>query len=464
MFDYFKASRFCLFIIPVGVAIVTISTLFPFIVGKYVWLRTLVDLALIFFLLGLLLQDRSSAMLQRFKTMFREPLVIAVSVFIGVFLIACFLGVNPHFSFWSNFERGEGGLQLLHFWLFFVLLLTLFQNERDWRRLFGWAIVGGALSAAYGLMAGWNVENFVGPRFGDEGYRFQASIGNPSYVAAYALFLFSYTVYLLRGAVSRAKLVSGGSVFLFLIALGFLVMFFAAATRGAFVGFIAAAVAFAGYFIFVHKRWRKWLISGVAAILLLVVLLVYFKDTPFVKSLPGSRIFDISFSATTFEHRAIMWKIAWDGFKERPLLGWGPENFLTVFARHFNTAYFTPESGFGAWFDRAHSIYFDYLVETGILGLLSYLGMFGALFWGIFRAGRRNAAIIPAGGHPAQKQEHASGLSPFVGALLFAVPVAYLVQGLVLFDVSVTYLNVFMFLAFAAFKLRDVGARQKVNN
>ena len=255
--------------------------------------------------------------------------------------------------------NGEGGLQLLHLWIFFVLLVTLFQEERDWKRLFGWAIAGGALSAAYGLLAGWGVDKFEGPPFSKAGFRFQASIGNPAYVAAFSIFLIAYVAYLLRDVWRQRKIFSAVGILLVTLGLVFLTMFFAAATRGAFLGLVAALGAFAGYFMCVHRAWRKGLFGGVMAVLLLVGTLVYFKDSPFVKSIPGSRIFDISFSANTLKDRAIMWKIAWDGFKERPLLGWGPENFSNVFAHDFNTAYFTPAKGLGRWFDRAHSVYFD---------------------------------------------------------------------------------------------------------
>jgi len=452
--SFFKASKFFLYLVPLAVVLVTASTLFPFIVGKYVWFRTTVDLALVFFLLGLLFQDKLSVVSRRLSVVFREPLVIAVSAFAGIFLLACLFGVNPSYSFWSNFERGEGGLQLLHLWLFFVLLVTLFQDERDWRRLFGWMLAGGALSAVYGLLAGWGVEKFIGPRFSEEGFRFQASIGNPAYVAAYALFLISYVIYLLRDVWRQKKLISAGGILLLVLGLGFLVMFFAAATRGAFLGLVAAAVAFAGYFVFIRRRWRKWLVGGVVVLLLIVGTFVYLKDTPFVRSIPGSRIFDISFSANTFKDRAIMWKIAWDGFKERPLLGWGPENFIKVFAHDFNTAYFKPSQGFGAWFDRAHSVYFDYLVEIGALGLLAFLSMFAVLYWKLFRVGRTvEVKELPTNQSARHAPAAPTGLSPFVGAFLFAVPVAYLVQGIVLFDVLVIYLNVFIFFAFAAYKL-----------
>ena len=58
--DYFKFSKFFLYLVPFAIAIVSRSTLFPFIVGKYVWFRTAVDLALIAFLLGLLFMPREA--------------------------------------------------------------------------------------------------------------------------------------------------------------------------------------------------------------------------------------------------------------------------------------------------------------------------------------------------------------------------------------------------------------------
>ena len=185
-------------------------------------------------------------------------------------------------------------------------------------------------------------------------------------------------------------------------------------------------------------------------LMLIVGSLVYFRSTPFVKKIPGSRIFDISFSAETFQHRTIMWGIAWEGFKERPIFGWGPENYLNIFSKYYNPDYFTPGKGYGAWFDRAHSVIFDYLAETGIIGLISYIGIFVVLFWQIIKA----KVFVSIG-----KNQHES--APIEGewtftlkALMIALPIAYLVQGLVLFDVSATYIPLFAFLAFASYKFQ----------
>jgi len=423
------------------VAIVTPSTLFPFIVGKYVWFRIMVGLALIFFCLGLLYRDKGLLMANRIKEVFKKPLVIAVSVFVLVFLLACLFSFDPINSFWSNYERGEGGLQILNFYIFFMLLAVLFKEEKDWKLILSITLLGGFLMAFYGLLASKGVDNFIGIRFGEEGYRFQGSIGNPAYVAAYSIFMMFYAAYLFLTNYGIKKIKSFGAISLILLEIIFLAVFFSAATRGAFIGLIASLIIFAIYLMFSKKSLRKWLSTGIIILILIVSLFVYFKDSSFVKSIPGSRIFDISLTTQTFQHRAIMWKTAVDGWKDRPVLGWGPENFMQVFNRHFNTKYFDPSQGFGAWFDRAHSIYFDYLVETGILGLLSYLSIFLVFYWQFFKK--------TLGGIGEQVKK----TSILIKGLFLAVPVAYLVQGIVLFDVSVIYFNIFLFMAFSVYKI-----------
>jgi O-antigen ligase len=75
---------------------------------------------------------------------------------------------------------------------------------------------------------------------------------------------------------------------------------------------------------------------------------------------------------------------------------------------------------------RAHSVIFDYLAETGIVGLAAYLGLITLL-------------VITALSLP---------YAPLLVAFAVALPVAYFVQGLVLFDVLATYLNLFLVAAF----------------
>lgn len=439
----FKLSKFFLLLPVLGIMFVSSGTLFPFIVGKYVWFRTMVGFSLLAFIWGLLFQDANNAMWHRLKAVLKQPLVIAVTVFVTVFLSAGFFGVDPAMSFWSNFERGEGGLQLLNMWAFFVLLVTLLREEKDWHMLFGFALAGGVLMSFYGFMAGIGAQGWLGPKFLAD--RFQGSIGNPAYVAAYALFMLFYAAYLLISKY-RAKLLSFGAIVLYALSAMFITVFWLAATRGAFLGFVASLIGFLGYFLYTKKHWRKWLLVALVAVIVVVGTFIKFKDSSFVKSIPGSRIFDISVSAQTFEDRTYMWHSAIEGFTKRPLLGWGPENYLKVFDRYMDISYFKPAAGFGSWFDRAHSIYFDYLVETGILGLLSYLGIF-VVFYSQFVKKSAQHSIL-------------ASQTAVERALLFSVLFAYLVQGIVLFDVSPIYMNVFLILAFGAYQFQSHPAHE----
>lgn len=463
--NYFKVAKFFLILPVLTVAIVSTSTLFPFIVGKYVWFRTSVALATIFFLLGTLLNPNEFARLKVGERL-KNPLIVAVGIFVAVFLLACLFGVDPAMSFWSNFERGEGGFQMLFLFLFFVLLVALFREEKDWRRIFGWSLVGAMLMALYGVGAGLKYvdaaqggpfsqtfANFVGSSFSDVGFRFAGSIGNPAYVATYLVFIFFYLAYLFVTKY-RHQLLSLGAISYYVLAVFYLVFFFLAATRGAFLGLAAAAFLFLAYVAYSSQRWRKTLLVFGGVLLALLISAVVFRSSPFVQGIPGfsniSRVLDISFKAKTFQDRTIIWKMAWDGFKERPILGWGAENFIYVFDTHFNPAYFKPAEGFGAWFDRAHSIFLDHLVEAGLLGLLSFLAIFVAYYYQFFKKWIVHKA------HHDKKAElfEQRSRSLVLEGLMCVLPVAYLVQGLVLFDVLLTYLNLFLFLAFSVYQFQ----------
>jgi O-antigen ligase len=429
---WFKVSKGLLYISALYVALVVSTSLFPFIVGKYVWFRTSIDVALIAFLFGLILSPEAAQYLTRLKEILRHPLSIAVLVFVCTFVLACFFGFDPAASFWSNFERGEGGIQLLHLGVFYLLLATLLRTREDWEKMFSWVLFGATLMMIYGYLASFDVQGFIGARFSEPAYRNQGSIGNPAYVASYSMFCIFFSAILLYGRHKRHTLKSFGGAVTYVVVASLLVTFYLAATRGGFLGLVVACLVFLGYFAVKHQAWRRWLIAVSIVLAAFVLTGISFKDSQFVQSLPGHRIFDISLSAETFTDRTTMWKIAFDGWRDRPLFGWGPENYIQVFDRKFNTAYYTPGQPFGAWFDRAHSVIFDYLVETGAIGLIAFLGIFVVFYWQFFLTRRRQP-----------------GSSHVLDGIVLAFPVAYFVQGLVLFDVLPIYYAWYCFLAFA---------------
>src|SRR3989338_4689138 len=125
-------SKFFLTLSLFSVIIVTNSTIYPFVVGKIIFFRIAVELALLFFLIELF--RNPSNFFDKVKVIFQQPIVIAVSFFVLCFLLAGIFGYDFLNSFWSNFVRGEGIFQMLHYYVFFLLLLFYLQDEGSWRK------------------------------------------------------------------------------------------------------------------------------------------------------------------------------------------------------------------------------------------------------------------------------------------------------------------------------------------
>ncbi|MBM3256806.1 MAG: hypothetical protein FJY98_00535 [Candidatus Liptonbacteria bacterium] len=436
------ASLFCVIVVLMG-------ALFPFIGGKTYWFRVAIELGIAFAFLWWAFEAPVGEAKRRFKEAWNRPLVVAVSFFVAAFLLASIFADNPHGAFWSNYERGEGGFQMLHYYGLFMLL-TLFASKReDWERVFKIAIAAALVVVFYGIGSAVLVQSngvytnpfglvsaYAGPggqpvadsflgRLFSPVVRFQGSLGNPAYVAPYLMFTMFYCFYLAIKSQKRRWWIGLG-VFFFV----FLIL---TQTRGAFLGLGAAVITF---FLYAALRGERKL-KRFSLIVLLIILLFnagmfFFHDSDAVKRIPfAGRLYDVS-SVESFATRVWTWGSAWEGFKERPLLGWGPENFPAVFDKHFDPRHFAPGKATETWFDRAHSLFFDYLAETGLLGVLTFLGIFVTFFVGFFRRVRHGDE------------------STIMQGLLFALPVGYLVQGLVLFDVLPIYINLFLFLAFAA--------------
>ncbi|MDO8536767.1 MAG: O-antigen ligase family protein [bacterium] len=450
-----RVSKFLLHVSLFSVVIVLTTTFFPFIGGKDYFFRFAVELSLIFFILWWAFEAEEGESLRRLKEVFSKPLFIAVSVFVLTFFLASIFADDPRAAFWSNYERGEGGFQMLHYYAFFSLLVFLMEKKEDWRLFFKTSLIAATMMILYGIFAnlGW-ADNFISPyQSGSipEGLwkrlvatRFQGSLGNPAYVAPYLIFSLFYTFYLWASNRSQLKVIYGaGYGILALIFFFFLII---SGTRGAFLGLSVSIFFFLIYLALSHPLWRKWFAIALAVFILGTGILWYNRQSAFVQSLPGGRIFDISLSVDSAQTRLWTWGSATKGFFERPILGWGPENFTAVFDKHFDPRHFNPGKNSETWFDRAHSMYFGYLSETGILGLASYLTIYLVFYWGFFRGKTKD-----------------SEYSAWEKALLFALPAGYLVQGLAIFEVLPMYINIFLFFAFSYFFLYHHSHQHKNN-
>jgi tetratricopeptide (TPR) repeat protein len=121
------------------------------------------------------------------------------------------------------------------------------------------------------------------------------------------------------------------------------------------------------------KSHRIGAVVTIAVILLIGGIFWMNRTSEFVqKSEVLSRMASISLQENKTQARGYIWPMAIKGWQERPILGWGQENFNYIFNGNYNPAMWSHEQ----WFDRAHSVFLDWLTASGLLGLMAYLALY----------------------------------------------------------------------------------------
>jgi O-antigen ligase/tetratricopeptide (TPR) repeat protein len=353
----------CLFALPFVALYVANSSFFPYITGKNFLFRMLVEVAFAAWI----------PLMLRFRE-FRPKKSIILWGFLGfvvTMLISAILAVNPEKAIWSNFERMEGYITLIHLFALYLVASSVVTKLQIWERFFDATLIAGVFVAVSAFTKTTNWDRIDGP------------LGNATYFAAVMLFCLFFALYMI---VRRLR--EGKTWFLYLYVpaiITFLVGLYYAGTRGTILGFIGGLGITALILAFMEKKAPALKLVARIAIVIGVVGILGFiaiKDTSFVRSSPVMvRFSSISAQDNTTKARFMVWGEALQGFKERPLFGWGQENFNYVFNKYYNPGMYGQEQ----WFDRTHNVVLDWLVTGGIFGLAGYLFLFGSSLWFLFR-------------------------------------------------------------------------------
>src|SRR3989344_2395383 len=308
-----------IFILPILSLIIAESLFFPFITGKGFFFRIGTEIILFLWIL-LAVFDKS----YRPK---KSPILIALTALVVILSLATIFGENPHRSFWSNFERMEGLISHLHLFAYFLILTSVFKKEKDFKRFFAVLLGISAIISSYGYL------QFFGKIAAHQGAKLDATFGNSTYLAIYILFhlfIIGWLFFKTSSRWFRAVL-----VFLFFFEIPII---YYTTTRGAILGFLAGLLIFSVLTIIRSKRKkiRLLFLGFLSALILSGVLFLVFKDSGFVQNRTTlSKLASISLSEGTVESRLTIWKMGFEGFKEHPVLGWGPENFNLVFNKYY---------------------------------------------------------------------------------------------------------------------------------
>lgn len=343
-----------LFLIPFTPLVVTTSYFFPFITGKAFYFRILAEIVFVAWAV-LALMDR--AYRPRFSWV--GAVVVAFVAWMG---FADALAINATKAFWSNFERMEGWVLLIHLLGFFVASSAVLGVTKKWRAWFLTSLGASLLIACYALLQlGGSAAIHQGST------RIDASLGNSAYLAVYLLFSVFVAMWL---AITEER--AWLKYVLYAVALldGVLLLF--TETRGTVIGLTVGLAIASGLTILTgSQKARRYAGGGLAVLVLLVGVLYFARNTSFVQENHVlQRI--TSVSVADGHVRFMIWGAAWQGVKERPILGWGQEGFNYAFNKYYNPGLYTQEQ----WFDRAHNAFLDWLTAGGFPAFLLYVGLF----------------------------------------------------------------------------------------
>lgn len=421
LFQIIKWSSFFILLTPI---VVNGNYFFPFVGPKSLYFMALSEI--IFFAWVALLFIRPSVRPRI------NLLLISLTVYLIVMILATIFGVNPSYSFWSKHERMTGLLMHFHLFAFFLVLSSTFQEE-ELRQIISTSTLVAVIAGSTGLLGLQNPATRGG-----------GTLGNESFLGTYLLFNLFFALYLFfreNDFKKRSALI----YFCYLLICLFLIgvnpvgktfkefVFAILYKEGARA---AKLCAVGGLFLFlclrliflpqkIYRMLGTFLLLG-ASILAGLFVFSFFLPNGLAKKIVFEEF------PQAFGGRFLVWQGAIKSFLERPWLGWGPENFEYSYITKFHPCSFLTECGGDIWFDKAHNIIFDVLITTGIFGLLSYFFIFFSVFYLLLK------------NYLKKKTDHL----PF--CVFVSLFVAYFIQNLTVFDMISSYLVFFLSLAFVA--------------
>ncbi len=435
------------------------STIFPYVVGKAVYTRLLIELAFALWLVLVLWHPA--------YRLPRSRLLLVLAIYVGVVLVASFAGVSLQRSLWSTYERMQGWVGLLHYAAFSVMLASVYRDFRSWYIVLNVNLLVGLLLGLLGLsqMAGLDLLAYL-----VDAPRISITLGNATYVGAYmlvnALIAAAFLAHSLaspndgpagtsrrverrrrrgRGQHAESQSPSWASfdtlmrAFWIAVILLDLLMLYQSGTRGAIVGLAAGLGTFVvGYILWGRLRTvRVASITLAAAGAVLVVTFLLVRNTEAFESVAESSLTLRRLASLGPEDRSVQsrWtstQIGLQGFADRPVLGWGPENYTVAYDLHLAEEDAVDSSLLT--FDQAHNRVIEEMVTTGALGLAAYLAIWLVMAWVLARRIR-------------ELQPDAQLFTLMVGAAL----TGYFVQNLLLFDTPGTVIQLQLLIGFVLY-------------
>lgn len=372
----------------------------------------------------------------------RSPILIIALLYLVTIFISGVIGVDFGASFWSRAERTSGLFYLSHLAVMVLLLVHVVTSLKSRERLLKVVL---SMSALYSLCTLFGPQGFdlVFKNNPYDGFMF----GNSSFAAMYLLGAFILSIYF--AFKNKEKSSWFWYVVPVLIALN---PFFINLTRpingvSEILGIAkASSIAFFVSILmmlvfYVLQKINKEKIRNIVLVSFIVLSLVMLAFT--IQSLlDQDGIVRKAYEQGSTLARPVVWDIAKESIREKPVFGWGGDNFSVAFQENFDIRLIQESYGNEPWFDRAHNVILDQAVDTGYVGISMYfilfLSVFGCLGYVIVKGRERDDILL--------------------AVVLFTYFYVHILELQTAFDTTISYAMLGLMLALSAYVFNKVSA------
>ena len=346
---------------------------FPYVVARNIFFRAIGETGILVLVWGLCFGGDELDL--RY-----EPIFWALVAFVVAALVSAIFSPASDHSLFGDFERMGGVWSWVHLVLFFLLLRTL--GDREWVWVLNAALIVSLFVSGVAVIEHWQLVREA-VLSGKPAAASSSTVGNSGLLAGYLLLALGLSAYLAStGTRFRLLYIAAGGVIL----LGLIYTENRSSTIGVILGAIVGSTIVATLRTRSRKRWLAPTAAAAAMAILIAISagVRVFPSGFLTRNAPTvlQRLASTSLSGSD-QTRTMQWAAAIEGFRDRPLIGYGLENHGLVWSAHFDPGIYRLETDV---YDRTHNQYLEVLATTGLLGAVTFVGIWIAIGVTLVRA------------------------------------------------------------------------------
>lgn len=303
----------------------------------------------------------------------KSPVLLAIGIYFLFLVISGIFGLSFSNSFWSVATRMSGIWYFLNLGILVYILWGLFSDRLRQNKIILTIVISSALYSFLAFLSPEGI-NILFKSYSSEAFTF----GNSSFAAMYIFGAFILSLYYLLQSEKKKwwmytlpviLLINPNIISSRVWSGDFSSGFIGQARTSTYVIILSVVFIFVIWLISKIKNTKTRLhtVYSVFSISIVSMIVLAFS----LLSHDGA-LRKVYLNQATGA-RPLVWEISEKVIAQKPYLGWGSDNFERVFELNYDNRLLQDEYGNEAWFDRAHNVFIDQLVDNGFIGLILYI-------------------------------------------------------------------------------------------